>query len=256
MNSDLLDRQRESFNSLVDSGVYSADFEHGEPAKAFVATVLDRVVSGRSWNRAITVLDCGCGTGAWLQFIHERLARAGHADSRLCGFDLSDRMVTVARQKLGVLADPADIKTGNALDPQSFAFPGGAGGFDLIFTYDVVQQLPRRQQFDACLAIARALSPGGTVIIFDNDAETRFGRRMAIRKFLTRYFGLKLVPRYYCNAAYPPLERFRQRLAGIAPLRAESIVGANAVKRALVIEHGPSAAFGGERPDIVRDRRQ
>ncbi len=255
MNSDLLDRQRESFNSLVDSGVYSAEFEHSGPAKAFVGTVLDRVVSGRSNNGPITALDCGCGTGAWLRFIHERLTHAGHGDSRLCGFDLSDPMVTVARQKLHGLADPADIRTGNALDPQSFGFPGIAGGFDLIFTYDVVQQLPRRRQFDACLAIAHALSSGGTAIVFDNDAETRFGRRMALRKFLTRYLGLKLVPRYYCNAAYPPLEKFRQRLAAIGALRAEIIVSPNALKRALVIERDPYAPNGEEPPGIIQDRR-
>lgn len=241
MNSDLLDRQRDSFNSLVDSEVYSADFEHSERAKAFVAGVLDRMAAARAWTQPISLLDCGCGTGAWLQFIHQTLARAGHDKSRLCGFDLSDRMVAVARQKLGGIADPTDIRTGNALDPQSFAFPGMADGFDVIFTYDVVQQLPRRQQFEACLGIARALAPGGTAIVFDNDSETRFGRRMAFRKFMTRYFGLKLVPRYYCNAAYPPLERFRQKLNATPELRTEIVVSPSGVKRALLIERGASA---------------
>jgi SAM-dependent methyltransferase len=247
LNSELLDRQRESFNNLVESGVYSADFEHSERAKAFVSTVLDRVVARRAWSRPITVLDCGCGTGAWLQFIHERLRSAGHTNSRLCGFDLSDRMVEVARQKLGGVADPADLRAGNALERESFAFPGIAGGFDLIFTYDVVQQLPRQQQFGACLAIAQALAPGGTSIVFDNDAETRFGRRMAFRKFMTRYFGLKLVPRYYCNAAYPPLDRFRRRLAEAPAWRAEIVVSASGIKRALLIERRASAALEGGR---------
>ena len=58
------------------------------------------------------------------------------------------------------------------------------------------------------------LAIGGAALIFDNDAESPFGRRMALRKFMTRYFGLRLVPDYYCNASYPPLNRLRQRIAG------------------------------------------
>src|SRR3546814_2630858 len=42
-----------------------------------------------------------------------------------------------------------------------------------------------------------ALAPGGVAVIFDNEADSRFGRRMALRKLVTRYSGLPLVPRYY-----------------------------------------------------------
>jgi hypothetical protein len=72
---------------------------------------------------------------------------------------------------------------------------------------------------------------------------------MAWRKFLTRYFGLRLVPRYYCNASYPPLERFRRRFADDAALRAEIVVRADGVKRALIVERGTAAALDGETPD-------
>jgi hypothetical protein len=58
---------------------------------------------------------------------------------------------------------------------------------------------------------------------------------MARRKILTRYLGLKLVPRYYCNAAYPPLERFRQRLAADGR-QARVRVRQDQVKRALIVE--------------------
>jgi SAM-dependent methyltransferase len=249
VNSRSLERQRKSFDDLVDSGVYSADFDHAPAAKAFVDTVLRQIVARLNRQAPLKVLDCGCGTGAWLAFLHDRLVQAGVTDLRLCGFDLSERMVEVAREKLRGLAAPADVRPGNVLELASFAPADLGGGFDLIFTYDVVQQLPRARQLDACLAIAEALSPGGVALIFDNDAQTRFGRRMGWRKFLTRYFGLRLVPRYYCNASYPPLERFRRRIADDAALRAENVVRADGVKRALIVARGTAAALEGETPD-------
>lgn len=234
MSSRLLERQKRSFDGLVDSGVYDADFDHAPAAKSFVGDVLRKVSPGLR-QASLSVLDCGCGTGAWLAYLHEQLSHVGIKDPRLCGFDLSQRMVDVAQDKLSRLTEPADLRSGNVLEPRSYAFDGLEGGFDLIFTYDVVQQLPRGRQLDACRRIVAALAPGGLALIFDNDAETRFGRRMGLRKFLTRYCGLRLVPRYYCNAAYPALERIRQRLDGEAGMKARIMVRADGVKRAMVV---------------------
>jgi SAM-dependent methyltransferase len=189
----------------------------------------------------LSILDCGCGTGAWLAYLHEQLVGAGVAQMRLCGFDLSDRMVALARTRLNAVASHSDIRSGNVLDRKSYAFEGLEGGFDLIFTYDVVQQLPRAQQFDACQTIADALAPSGMALIFDNDADSSFGRRMALRKFLTRYGRLPLVPGYYCNAAYPRLERLRRRMEGEERLRAEIVVRDDGIKRCMVVRRGDNA---------------
>lgn len=245
MNSAHIDRQRESFDGLVESGIYSADFDHAPAAKAFVGRVLQEVAGRIGGRSPLAVLDCGCGTGAWLHFIHQELARAEHPPHRLCGFDLSERMVEVAREKLRDLADPSEIRPGNMLEPQSYAFDRVPGGFDLVFTYDVIQQLPRARQIDACFNIVGALSPGGIALIFDNDSQTRFGRRMAVRKFVTRHFGLELVPRYYCNAAYPPLERFRRRIADATGSRAEIMIRGDGIKRVLIVERSADDATSG-----------
>lgn len=235
MNADLIERQKQSFDKLVDSGVYSAEFEHGLRAKSFVASVLQWAIPPAPLRRPLSILDCGCGTGAWLQFISAELFRAGHEHQRLCGFDLSGRMVDVAQVKLRDAEATFDLRVGNMLEAQSYDFDGIEGGFDLIFTYDVVQQLPRGRQLDACRAIVRALAPNGTALIFDNDSQSRFGRRMAVRKFMTRYFGLRLVPRYFCNASYPPLEKFRHKMAVENSCDAQIAVRDDGIKRALVI---------------------
>src|SRR3546814_8250178 len=69
-----------------------------------------------------------------------------------------------------------------------------------------------------------ALAPGGVAVIFDNEADSRFGRRMALRKLVTRYSGLPLVPRYYCNAAYPPLARIQKQIAESAMMVSEIVI--------------------------------
>jgi SAM-dependent methyltransferase len=231
----LLDRQKRSFDSLVESGVYDIAFDHAPLSKAFVGEVLRRIVPRFRQRHRLKILDCGCGTGAWLAFLHGELTQAGLTQLRLCGFDLSERMVEVARTKLQGLAEAADIRCGNMLDRSSYCFDGPGGGFDLIFTYDAVQQLPRARQAECCYAIADSLVAGGMALIFDNDAESPFGFRMELRKFLTRYGGLRLVPDYYCNAAYPRLERLRRRMEGAGYLRTELAVRSDGIKRAMVI---------------------
>jgi len=235
VTSRLLERQRKSFDSLVESGVYGIDFDHSPAAKTFVGEVLKKVVPHFKQRDGLKILDCGCGTGAWLAYLHAELTRAGLAQLRLCGFDFSERMVDVARTRLHGLAAASDIRCGNILEQASYRFDGLRDGFDLIFTYDVVQQLPRARQGECCGLIADALAPDGVALVFDNDAESRFGRRMELRKFLTRYCGLRLVPYHYCNAAYPRLERIRRHMEGARHLRAEIILRDDGVKRAMIL---------------------
>lgn len=237
MNADLFDRQRRTFDKLVERGVYSADFVHAPAARAFVSEVLQDLAPLLSETASISVLDCGCGTGGWLAFLHAQLSRAGVKHMRLCGFDLSSRMVEVAREHLRGLASGDDIRTGNVLERQSYTFEGLPAGFDLVFTYDVVQQLPRSQQAGACEAMAAALAPQGLALIFDNDAASSFGRRMALRKFITRYCGLRLVPRYYCNARYPRLGGICRRFGDKPGLDARIVVRSDGIKRAMVLKN-------------------
>ncbi len=234
MTASVIDKQRRSFDHLVEEGVYSEDFDHAQKAKDFVGAVLSSVLPRLPRRRPLTLLDCGCGTGAWIAFLASALQDAGVGEVRCCGFDLSGKMVEVARDKLAGLVEAQNLHAGNILEEASYRFDKLDAGFDLIFAYDVVQQLPRRQQYGACETMAKHLAPEGLALIFDNDSQSKFGRRMARRKFFTRYCGLKLVPRYYCNAAYPPLERFRNRLDA-ASWNTDLHVRSDSVKRALVV---------------------
>jgi hypothetical protein len=87
---------------------------------------------------------------------------------------------------------------------------------------------------ESCRVVLDSVAGGGVALIFDNDAESPFGRRMALRKFLTRYCGLQLVPDYYCNASYPRLERLRQKLQREGGVSTEVVVRDDALKRGLI----------------------
>ncbi|MGB0748688.1 MAG: class I SAM-dependent methyltransferase [Magnetospiraceae bacterium] len=227
-------RQRESFNQLVADGVYEADFDHPPKAQAFVAQILaDHLMPGLAGTGA-TYLDAGCGTGAWLAYVQSVTAQQGIAP-RFMGFDLSDGMVDLARNRLGAFAEGADLRTGDASDPAAYTFPGTETGIDRIFAYDLVQQLPVSQQFSVCEIIAKRLAPGGVAAIFDHDKDSDYGRTMGRKKFLTQFFFLPLVPRYYCNAKYPPLAKFAEKIAAQDGMSAEIVPDANGKKRALIL---------------------
>src|SRR3546814_12322438 len=91
-----------------------------------------------------------------------------------------------------------------------------------------------------------ALAPGGVAVVFDNEADSPFGRRMALRKLVTRYSRLPLAPRYYCNAAYPPLARLQKQIAEPAPLVRATVLGPDGVQRAPVVHclHDAAPARG------------
>src|SRR3546814_14083944 len=76
-------RSRKSFDSLVDSGVYDVGFDHAPGAKRFVAEVLGGVLPRLRRKPRPAVLDCGCGTGAWLAFLQAQLVTQDRKSTRL-----------------------------------------------------------------------------------------------------------------------------------------------------------------------------
>lgn len=227
-----------AFSNLVRNGTYSEKFQHATPAKAFFQKVMTEVLQKlkTAGKTDLKIMDCGCGNGAWLDYLTE--LDEGAMIGSIYGFDLTPDMVEVARLKLegNGLKPRLTLTTGDILDPASYsAGLGSQPGYDLIFTYDVIQQLPRNKQYNACELIISQLAPGGIAVIFDNDADSPFGKKMARKKFITRYFHIPLVPRYYCNAKYPPLKEFADDLAKSDALDVKIEVSENQMKRALIL---------------------
>lgn len=208
--------QQSAFGSLVNQGVYGTGFRHGDTARAFFESAMDAVIKEHRPAPAapLRVLDCGCGPGAWMEALDEASAQRDWPELEQYGFDLTPEMVDVARRRLRNRLPPERLEAGDIADPAAYRFPGATEGFDIIFAYDVVQQLPVKMQFDAVETMAGALTDSGALVVFDHDSASAYGRKMGRKKLLTRYLGVSLVPRYYLNAAYPPLRRFAEKLEG------------------------------------------
>lgn len=227
--------RRASFNELVEQGVYSEEFDHPPALKRFVAEVLAQNTPLASPGQPLRILDCGCGPGVWLEFLLDRLQ--GDAGSIACyGFDVSDGMVELARRRLMARHESVAIQQGDLLSKASYVFESAPNGFDLIFVFDVVQQLPRRLQYVACEMILDSLRPGGVALLFDHDRKSEYGRRMGRRKLITKYLGIPLVPRYYCDARYPPLSAFAQQISRTGRFSAAVTADDATPKMALVVK--------------------
>ena len=212
--------QQRNFGALARAGRFPADFRHKPEARAFVREAvlasiesIESVAAAPAGSAAggLRILDCGCGAGAWLDFIRSELTGRVAVPPRYYGFDLTPEMVHLARLRLPDLP-PGRLRQGDILNPESYSFDAEEPRFDLIVCYDVVQQLPGDLQLPACETVAAHLADGGVALIFDRERNSLFGRVMGGAKFLRRHLKLPLVPAYYTAARYPPLNRFARAL--------------------------------------------
>lgn len=236
--------QRSTFDALVRDGTYGEGFAHADWARRFFAECMSEALD-RLGGGTLRVLECGCGPGAWLEVMAALLdGRAPAARAELFGFDVTPAMIEVARRRLASRVPADRLQVGDVLDARSYQFGGPGRRFDLIFAYDVIQQLPRRRQVAACRTMAGQLRPGGVLLVFDHDRQTRFGRVMGFKKFVTRYTGIELVPPYFCNARYPALRRMGVRLARGGRCRVDLRIAPGGHKRALIVSPGSGPATG------------
>jgi ubiquinone/menaquinone biosynthesis C-methylase UbiE len=110
------------------------------------------------------ILDIGCGTGALLRMIQEK-----RKDARLSGVDLSEKMIQVAKGKLG---KKADLRVS---DSEKLPFPNGA--FDLVMCTYSFHHYPNP---GAVLSeVRRVLAPSGRLILVDPTTSIPLVRQVA-----------------------------------------------------------------------------
>ena len=199
-----------SYAELVAAGVYTSTFTHLDWATTFFRAMMTEPIEAASGARPLRLLECGSGTGVWLAEVG---AMAKHAEAKveLRGFDLSPDMTSAARERLASAGVAAEVRVGDVLDPDAYRFDGDAA-HDLVFAYDLVQQLPRALQARAATTMFEHVAPGGRLVIFDHDRHSRYGRIMGTKKWLRRYLRIPLVPHHYIHAAYPDLGDLKAHL--------------------------------------------
>lgn len=137
-----------------------------EPVNAPLRRVAHRMCPP---DPAWTVLDVGCGTGAGL-------AEYADAGCAVIGVDASPAMIAASRERLGPAAD-LRLTAGARL-------PVEDGCADLVLISLVLHSIPRADAAVLLQEAARALAPGGRVLVTDfGTAGLRFPRGWATRGF-------------------------------------------------------------------------
>lgn len=108
------------------------------------------------FSRCHYVLDVGCGRGEFLELMQESGVAAR-------GIDLNEECVTICRQK-GLEAQLADVFT--------YLHELPAGGFDGIFCGQVVEHIAPERLPDLIRLMARALQPGGVLVVETPNPES------------------------------------------------------------------------------------
>lgn len=122
-----------------------------------------RYPSSQTWERgqallelvrsihAQSALEVGCGTGYWLNLLHE-------VTPRLYGLDYSAGMISQARQQPA----PLQLTRGTAIH-----LPYADSSFDLIYCVDAIHHFGSHTQF--IREAFRVLKPGGVLAILGHD---------------------------------------------------------------------------------------
>ncbi|SMF63162.1 Methyltransferase domain-containing protein [Tistlia consotensis] len=115
-------------------------------------------------DREARILDLGCGAGALLAVARQ----AGYRN--LAGVDHSAEQVALA-ERLGI----AGVRRGDLAESLAAAAPGA---LDLVVLFDVLEHFPLDQGLALLEQAARALAPGGRIVIHVPNAEALFGARI------------------------------------------------------------------------------
>ena len=131
--------------------------EANEAARTGKPLILEalRVVPGQ------TVLDLGCGTGADVIDIAQRVGAVG----QVVGVDVSEALISEARRRWGESELPVEFRTGDA---QALEFEDGT--FDACRTERMLMHVPDEQR--ALAEMVRVTRRGGRVVAFDFDWDT------------------------------------------------------------------------------------
>lgn len=211
---DYIIKQREVFAAEAEKGTYGFSHFHSSKSRRFFLQILEHSLAGL-WKTKETmrVLECGVGDGAWLETImQERI----WAPNEIAGFDLTPELVEISRERFRRMPKSQNsvvfLKTGDITDDNAYYLSqkSTAKKFNLVFCYDVIQQLPDALRLIAVQRMVNWMADNGCAIVFDKHRWTIANLKMGIKKFITKFTGVKLVPKFYLQAHYPNMKQLAQ----------------------------------------------
>jgi len=164
-------------------------------------------IAGRELQRAsLKVLDAGCGTGYNLR----HYSRAGHS---VYGFDIASEAVYGVCKRGFTRVAQASVTE----------IPFRSEAFDIVFSFDVICQLPKEANDAAVREMHRVLKPGGFIFVrapafewlrSSHDADLHTAHRFTLHELQNQLMkaGFKVRRSTYANTFLFPVVVVRRAL--------------------------------------------
>jgi tRNA (cmo5U34)-methyltransferase len=108
-------------------------------------------------EETLTILDLGCGTGAELKYVFDKVPNA-----HIVCVDVSEKMLNILREKYSEYAENLDIMCKSYLTMEF-----GNEKFDYVITCSTLHHLLAEDKLELHRKIKRALKPEGVLLILD-----------------------------------------------------------------------------------------
>ncbi len=139
------------------------------PAPAFIGRFLDsdlrrwrqppdKLIERSGIKQGMTVMDLGCGSGAFTLFV----ARAVGEEGKVYAVDIQPAMLKQLERKLAK-AENQGIRNIELKQASAYELPFEDGALDLVYMVTVLQEIPDRGR--ALREIRRVLKPGGILAV-------------------------------------------------------------------------------------------
>lgn len=130
----------------------------------------DKLIERSGIKPGMTVIDLGCGNGAYTNFV----ARAVGEQGKVYAVDIQTAMLRGLEKKLA-RAENQDIKNVELKKANTYDLPLEDGSIDLVYMVTVLQEIPDRDR--ALREVSRVLKPDGILavseIVIDSDYPLR-----------------------------------------------------------------------------------
>lgn len=139
------------------------------PAPAFIGRFLDsnyrrkiqppeQLIQRNGIKEGMTVLDLGCGSGAFTTFV----ARAAGEKGKVYALDIQANMLKQLENKL-TKPENQDIKNIKLIQSSAYELPFDDNYLDAVYMVAVLQEIPDRSR--ALQQVKRVLKPGGVLAV-------------------------------------------------------------------------------------------
>jgi ubiquinone/menaquinone biosynthesis C-methylase UbiE len=144
----------------------------------------DKLIERSGIKSGMTVIDLGCGNGAYTNFAARAVGEQGH----VYAVDIQTAMLRGLERKLA-RPENQDIRNVELKKANAYDLPFADGAIDLVYMVTVLQEIPDRER--ALREVRRVLKPDGILAVSEIVIDSDYPRRATTVK-LCRREGFKL----------------------------------------------------------------